>query len=229
MRLIMVRHGEPDYANDCLTQTGRLQAGAAAQRLMEEDITEIYASPMGRAQQTAQAASGLLGLPVTTLLFMREVIWSGERDVPFNGHPWLAADQMVSQGDSILAPDWRSHPYFRDNAVLGCYDLIAEEIDAFLAQKGYRHEGERYWCTAEKEENIALFSHGGSGSCAIAHMLSLPLPLVTTLMRYDFTSVTVLQFPFKPGEWVFPRLGLNNDARHIHPGSHTAVLQKEPG
>ena len=32
MRLIMVRHGEPDYTNDCLTLEGRLQAAAAAER-----------------------------------------------------------------------------------------------------------------------------------------------------------------------------------------------------
>ena len=36
MRIIFVRHGEPDYAHDCLTPTGRRQAAAAAQRLAGE-------------------------------------------------------------------------------------------------------------------------------------------------------------------------------------------------
>ena len=31
MRIIFVRHGEPDYENDCLTETGRRQAAAAAE------------------------------------------------------------------------------------------------------------------------------------------------------------------------------------------------------
>ena len=44
MRFLFIRHGEPDYINDCLTQTGRLQAEAAAQRLEGEGICEIYAS-----------------------------------------------------------------------------------------------------------------------------------------------------------------------------------------
>ena len=30
MRFLFIRHGEPDYINDCLTPTGRLQAEAAA-------------------------------------------------------------------------------------------------------------------------------------------------------------------------------------------------------
>lgn len=53
MRFLFIRHGEPDYVNDCLTATGRLQAAAAAKRLAGEGICEIYASPLGRAQETA--------------------------------------------------------------------------------------------------------------------------------------------------------------------------------
>ena len=33
MRIVFVRHGEPDYGNDCLTPAGRIQALAAAERL----------------------------------------------------------------------------------------------------------------------------------------------------------------------------------------------------
>ena len=39
MRFIFVRHGEPDYAHDCLTDTGRVQAAAAAERLAGEGIS----------------------------------------------------------------------------------------------------------------------------------------------------------------------------------------------
>ena len=53
MRIIFVRHGEPDYQRDCLTETGREQAAAAAERLAGEGIVEIYASPCGLARQTA--------------------------------------------------------------------------------------------------------------------------------------------------------------------------------
>ena len=61
MRLIMVRHGEPNYEKDCLTETGRQQAAAAAERLAREGITAVYASPMGRARETAEPACRLLG------------------------------------------------------------------------------------------------------------------------------------------------------------------------
>ena len=56
MRIVFVRHGEPDYRNDCLTETGKIQARQAAVRLREEGIEQIFSSPLGRAQETAAAA-----------------------------------------------------------------------------------------------------------------------------------------------------------------------------
>ena len=57
MRIVFVRHGEPDYANDCLTAVGKVQAEQAALRLREEGIEEIWSSPLGRAAETAKAAN----------------------------------------------------------------------------------------------------------------------------------------------------------------------------
>ena len=53
MRIIFVRHGKPDYVHDCLTDAGKRQAAAAAERLAGEGITGIYASPCGRASGQA--------------------------------------------------------------------------------------------------------------------------------------------------------------------------------
>jgi probable phosphoglycerate mutase len=52
MRIILIRHGDPNYEKDCLTELGHKQAAAAAQRLLKEGIDEIYSSPQGRAMQT---------------------------------------------------------------------------------------------------------------------------------------------------------------------------------
>ena len=42
MRIVLIRHGEPDYEKDCLTETGHKQAKIAAQRPLKEGIEEIY-------------------------------------------------------------------------------------------------------------------------------------------------------------------------------------------
>ena len=39
MRIIFVRHGHPNYVNDCLTELGHKHAAAAAERLKDEGIS----------------------------------------------------------------------------------------------------------------------------------------------------------------------------------------------
>ena len=213
MRLLFIRHGEPDYVHDCLTPLGREQAEAAARRLAGEGITTIYSSPNGRARETAACTAKQFGLPVVILPWMHEISWGGD-GVPENGHPWTLGDWMLRDGFDWYHADWRDHPYFRNNTATACYDMIAKELDALMAEHGYVRDGRRFLCERENRENIALFSHGGSGACALAHILSLPYPYVCTFFPYAFTSVIILEFPVQKGRFVHPRVELFNDVSH---------------
>lgn len=226
MRIFFVRHGEPDYARDCLTPRGHEQAAAAARRLAPEGIEEIYSSPMGRARQTAEHTAKLLNLPVVTLDYMHEITWGGP-GIPEDGHPWTLSERMVNEeGFDCCAQDWRKHPYFQQNAATACFDRIAREFDQFMAAQGYLREGIRYRCTAGKPKNIALFSHGGSGGCALAHLLALPMPYVMTYLPYEFTSVIVLEFPVVQGSLVHPRIELFNDIAHTREIGSGLIIQQ---
>lgn len=226
MRIIFVRHGEPDYEHDCLTETGMLQAAAAAERLADENISEIFASPFGRAQQTASYTAKKLGLPVTTLDFMHEIGWGGP-GVPCEGHPWTLSDWMMQEGFDFYREDWREHPYYKTNEATGHFDRVTKEFDGFLEKLGYRHEGNRFLCLGNTDKTIALFSHGGSGAIVLAHLLDLPFPWVISRMEYGFTSVIILSFPDIPGQYCFPRLDLFNDMAHIRELSSKIVLQQK--
>lgn len=222
MRIIFVRHGEPNYEKDCLTETGRKQAEAAAARLEREGISEIYASSMGRAQETAMFTARKLGLPVRTLDFMHEISWGGP-DVPMEGHPWTISDWMIDEKQfDFYREDWRQHPYFKNNSSVNCLDDISGKFDALLLRQGYRHEGPRYYCETDRQKTIAVFSHGGSGACALSHLLALPFPYVCSVMPYGLTSVTILNFPVQKGAYVHPRIELFNDLTHTL--SHTGDL-----
>lgn len=225
MRIVFVRHGEPDYVNDCLTETGKRQAAAAAERLAGEGISKIYASPCGRAAETAGYTARRLGLTVTTLNYMREISWGGE-GIPAEGHPWTLGDRLLAEGFDFNALDWREHPYFKGNVATDYCREIGERFDALLAAWGYRHAGRRFFCDRGSDATVALFSHGGSGACVLGHLLALPFPYVASVMPYDFTSVIVLALDNRPGEYVFPRLELFNDCAHIRAEGRRPVLQE---
>lgn len=215
MRIIFVRHGEPDYEHDCLTETGKRQAAAAARRLAPEGISAIYSSPNGRARNTAEYTAEMLNLPITVLDYMHEISWGGP-GLPDRGHPWGLAETMIDEENfDFFRQDWRQHPFWKQNIALTYYDMISEKIDAFLLGRGYRHEGNRFLCEGGGKETIAFFSHGGSGACVLSHLLSLPFPYVCTVLPYFYTSVSILEFPSREGAYVHPRLELFNDILHL--------------
>ncbi len=210
MRIIFVRHGEPDYAHDCLTELGCAQAKTAAVRLKDEGIEEIWSSPLGRALETANAAAEALGLPVQTLDFMREVTWGSVDGTQIfaGGHPWAIVDEMVRQGIPLNSPGWRDSPYFQNNRVLACVDSVERGIDEWLKQYGYVRNGVYYRHTAEEPSTrtIALFSHGGSSCAAMGHILNLPFPYACALLHIEFAGITVVQMDPRAGERTLSRI-----------------------
>ena len=61
MLLYIIRHGDPIYPTDSLTDRGKIQAEAVGKRMFDAKIDRIFSSPMGRAMQTAEPACRLLG------------------------------------------------------------------------------------------------------------------------------------------------------------------------
>ena len=53
MKLLIIRHADPDYSIDSLTEKGRREAELLADRLCRMEIAAFYVSPLGRAQDTA--------------------------------------------------------------------------------------------------------------------------------------------------------------------------------
>ena len=218
MRLIFVRHGEPDYDNDCLTPDGIEQAKKTAVRLHEEDIAAVYASPMGRAVQTAGFTAEDHKKDVIKLDFMHEIDWgskSGE-ELEYEGHPWTLGYELISKFPEFAKGDkWREHRYFKDNICLDYYDKIANGFDDLIKQYGLIREGDIYRAEKECDDTIAIFAHGGSGGLLISHVLGLPLPFVFTSMPYGVCSVSIIDLSPLNGDMVVPRLEIFNDMGHL--------------
>ena len=216
MKIIFVRHGHPNYELDCLTEIGHQHAAAAAERLKNCGIQEIYSSNSGRAIETAEYTAKHYGLDVVQLPFMREIKWGrGDALYTADTHPWNAVDKMVADGENLLQANWREEEPFCGNLLCDVTKMIDTCFDEWLAGHGYVREGHFYRASENTEKTIALFSHGGSSSAVLSHLFNLPFPFVIGSIRPNFTAITVVNFPDKPGELVAPEFELVNDARHI--------------
>ena len=52
MKLLIVRHGDPDYSIDSLTPKGWREAELLKNRMTKLDVAAFYCSPLGRAKYT---------------------------------------------------------------------------------------------------------------------------------------------------------------------------------
>ena len=64
MRLYIIRHADPEYENNTITEKGHREAEALACRLQREKITKIFSSSMQRALDTAIYTSMLTGIKI---------------------------------------------------------------------------------------------------------------------------------------------------------------------
>lgn len=218
MRIYFIRHGHPNYALDCLTEIGRLQAQACAERLQDSGIQKIYASSQGRARETAEHTARKLGLSVEPVDFIRELAWGSKTGEPIfkDGHPWFVVDDMVLKGENILDSDWAQSDRFSSSVVGERVKTVTDGVDEWLKTLGYQREGNYYRVIGKNtNQTIAMFSHAGSSSAALSHLLSAAFPWVFQVIRLDFTSITIVELGDEYDTLTFPRLTLLNDARHI--------------
>ena len=100
MRLIFIRHGDPDYVHDTLTEKGKREAELLAQRVKNWDVSKFYVSPLGRAQLTAEYSLKLRGDTAETLPWLREFngiipTSDGGHRIPWDMYPTEWADKEI--------------------------------------------------------------------------------------------------------------------------------------
>lgn len=71
MRILIARHADPDYAVDGLTEVGKREAELLSRRLVKENITHVYCSPIFMQRDWNRLflpafANALPTIPVTT-------------------------------------------------------------------------------------------------------------------------------------------------------------------
>ena len=221
MLLYIVRHGDPDYATDSLTERGHLQARAVANRMRDAKINKVYCSPMGRARQTAEPTCKLLGLECNIEDWSHEI----SNDDLFTPFP----DGIPKSITNV------QNTYYRDNGIIklsyedtyscpGINEAHMEEPVAFIEKNGYdflerlgyRHEGDVFKITKKNDDRIALFCHSAMARAWISILFRIPLHVVWASFAYTHTGVTVLEFKNNENGVTAPKCLCFSDMSHLY-------------
>ena len=221
MLLYIIRHGDPDYATDSLTERGWAQAEAVGKRLAASGINRVFSSPMGRARQTAEPTCRLLGLDYGVEPWAHEITdWhrltpypDGEiKSVSFVDRVDLRRDgaQDLSYGQAMLTPG------FSESHMQDALDTVSAGAREFLARLGYAEQDGVYRITAPSDDKVALFCHAGMGRILVSYLLHIPLHLMWAGFNYNHTGVTVIEFKNQKTGFTVPRMLCYSDTSHLY-------------
>jgi probable phosphomutase (TIGR03848 family) len=182
-RLLLVRHAVTDHTGQLLSgwlegihlsERGREQAAALAQRLEPVQIDALYASPLERCQETAQAIAQPRGLDIRTLPSVGEVRygdWTGRqlKDVA-KEDMWRVVQAFPSQA---RFPNGES-----------LYEMQVRSVAAIEELR-----------QAHPDATVVVCSHADVIKAVTAHYLGLHLD---AYQRFSVDPASVTAFAFAP-------------------------------
>ena len=142
MKIHIIRHGDPDYSIDSLTEKGWREANILSDRLTKIPIDDFYCSPLGRARDTAKPTMEKLGREIIVLDWLRE--FSGHIISPYTGKKrimWdLAPSLWCNESLYYDLNAWKEPEMMANGTVAKVYKETTDGIDALLGSYGWVRE-----------------------------------------------------------------------------------------
>ena len=220
MLLYIIRHGDPIYVTDSLTEKGKLQAEAVGKRIATSKIDRIFSSPMGRARMTAEPACRLLGLECNIEEWAHEIL--DERLTPFpDGKPKSVTNVQNTyyrENGAISIPYENAFdaPGFNQSKMKQAVEFIEKNGNDFLERLGYKEENGVYRILYPNEEKIALFCHSAMARAWLSTLLRIPIHMMWSSFSYGHTGVTVLNFKNNANGITAPNCLCYSDMSHLY-------------
>ena len=176
MRILLIRHAEPDYTVDSLTPKGRTEAELLSRRLIRYNIRDFYVSPLGRAQDTAAYTLQKLNLKAETLPWLREFM--GSYPDPVSGKRRVVAWDVLPRiwtefPDVMDFRTWYRSPVFDGGNVQEIWQQTVDGVDELLLRYGYRKDGPVWKCDKNEDFTIALFCHFGISMAVLGYLTDI--------------------------------------------------------
>ncbi len=219
MRLIIVRHAEPDYVRDSLTEKGWREAELLSDRLSKLDVTAFYCSPLGRAKDTASLTLKKMNRTAEELDWLAEFRGKIRKGLKISSC-WDRLPLEWTDDDNYYSYDkWYKTRLMQSMNVENENKLVLNGIDELLKKHGYEHNGRHYSVLDSNHDTIVLFCHFGVESVILSHIFSCsPMVLWHNFVALPSSVTTLVTEEREKGIAVF-RCQQYADISHLYAGS----------
>jgi probable phosphoglycerate mutase len=222
MRILIIRHGDPDYEHDTLTEKGHREAKLLSEKLVKEKIDHIYCSPLGRAKDTCAYTARALGREDEVVVFdwLQEfgspLVWPDgtKRYILWDMLPdfWTREELMYDHAH------WFDQGFYRDANMEKVYRAVTDKLDALLAEHGYVRDGNMYHTDEGNTKTLAFFCHFGLEMILLSHLCNISPVVLTHQFTALPTSLTTLYTEERrKGKAIFRCCGFG-DIGHLYAG-----------
>lgn len=218
MKLMFVRHAEPWYAIDSLTEKGHREAALLSDRLSKLDVKAFYTSPLGRARETARYTLEKLERHAEILPWLAEFRGritdpeSGKERIPWDLKPRLWTEREALRSESA----WLEDPLMAEGTVSKIWEETRAGLDELLARHGFTRDGHTWRCEDNRPDTLVLFCHFGITAACMGYLLGIsPVVLWHCFCAQPSSVTTLITEERVKGECVWRCMQLG-DVSHLY-------------
>lgn len=224
MFLYYVRHGEPIYDPDSLTEQGQLQALALSKRFKKTGLDEIYASTSNRAILTATPTAKALNKEIKLVEWAhedkaREELAIKKADGTWYWCFWGNEYKRLFMSDEVysLGKKWNTYHAFKGTNLEKGLARVDNAVDEFTLSLGFKHDREKgfYKLINGNNKKVALFAHQGFSYAFMSSLLDIPLPIFVTRFDIQHTGVCVIYFD-ENEPIIYPKILQYSNDSHLY-------------
>lgn len=218
MKLLIIRHADPDYAIDSLTETGWKEAAALVPRMEKMDVKAFYVSPLGRALDTASLTLRATGRTADVLPWLRE--FGPGIQKPGEDHltccwDWLPGD-WTRDPRCFHRDAWLDTEFAAPYDIRPCIQDVYDGLDALIARHGYVRQGDLYRAETPNEDTVVLFCHFGLECVLLSRLLNIsPMVLWHGFCAAPSSVTTLITEERRPGI-AYWRMSAMGDTSHLY-------------
>ncbi len=220
MKIMIIRHGDPDYVNDALTEQGKVEAKLLAERMAKVDTKAYFVSPLGRAKMTAAYTLEKVGRTATECEWLKEFFTVKIKRPDRGGADSIAWDWLPQDWNKepqlYHKDEWMDMPVFAETDMREEYNRVTGEFDKLLEKHGYKRDGNFYEVTEPNNDTLVFFCHFGLECVLLSHLINVsPMILWHGTCAAPTSVTTVVTEERRKGTASF-RISAFGDTSHLY-------------